>query len=135
MSSERNVSTDVSDADRLGRAARGLLDDDEQALLRWPVPPRAGRTAPWTAADAVLADELAGLLERTPGYGHMVLDEAQDLSTEEILSDSSLILLVCAHECWSRARRGQQDWARFEAMSIKQLGALLRHLGFPFKEN
>ncbi|SOD94656.1 HelD family protein [Blastococcus haudaquaticus] len=69
-----------SDADRLARAARGLLDDDEQALLRWPVPPRSVRTAPWTDADAVLADELAGLLERTPGYGHVVVDEAQDLS-------------------------------------------------------
>ena len=70
----------LSDADRLARAARGLLDDDEQALLRWPVLPRSVRTAPWTPADAVLADELAGLLERTPGYGHVVVDEAQDLS-------------------------------------------------------
>jgi len=70
----------LGDPDRLARAARGLLDEDEQALLRWPVPPRSVRTAPWTAADAVLADELAGLLERTPGYGHVVVDEAQDLS-------------------------------------------------------
>ncbi|TQN40999.1 DNA helicase IV [Blastococcus colisei] len=69
-----------SDPARLARAARGVLDDDEQALLRWPVPPRSVRTAPWTAADAVLADELAGLLERTSGYGHVVVDEAQDLS-------------------------------------------------------
>jgi DNA helicase IV len=69
-----------SEPERLARAARGLLDDDEQALLRWPVPPRSVRTAPWTEADAVLADELAGLLERTPGYGHVVVDEAQDLS-------------------------------------------------------
>ncbi|MFD2092883.1 HelD family protein [Blastococcus deserti] len=69
-----------SDPDRLARAARGLLADDEQALLRWAVPPRSVRSAPWTAADAVLADELAGLLERTPGYGHVVVDEAQDLS-------------------------------------------------------
>ena len=38
------------------------------------------RTAPWTDADAVLVDEVAGLLDRTPGYGHVVLDEAQDLS-------------------------------------------------------
>ncbi|SFF21879.1 HelD family protein [Blastococcus tunisiensis] len=65
---------------RLARAARGILDDGEMALLHWPVPPRSVRSAPWTAADAVLADELAGLLERTPGYGHVVVDEAQDLS-------------------------------------------------------
>ncbi|HET6395077.1 MAG TPA: AAA family ATPase [Blastococcus sp.] len=69
-----------SDAGRLARAARGLLDDDEQLLLRWAVPPRSVRTAPWTPADAVLADELTGLIERTPGYGHVVVDEAQDLS-------------------------------------------------------
>ncbi|TFV86652.1 AAA family ATPase [Blastococcus sp. CT_GayMR16] len=69
-----------SDAARLARAARGVLTDDEQELLRWPVAPRSVRTAPWTDADAVLVDEVTGLLDRTPGYGHVVLDEAQDLS-------------------------------------------------------
>jgi DNA helicase IV len=67
-----------SDPARLARAARGILDDDEQALLHRPA--RSVRTAPWTAADAVLVDEIAGLLERTAGYGHVVVDEAQDLS-------------------------------------------------------
>ena len=71
--------TSGRDPARLARAARGVLDDDEQALLRWPGP-RSVRTAPWTPADAVLVDEVAGLLERTPGYGHVVVDEAQDLS-------------------------------------------------------
>jgi DNA helicase IV len=66
--------------DRLARAARGILDDEEQALLGWSPSPRSVRTAPWTDADAVLVDEVAGLLERTSGYGHVVLDEAQDLS-------------------------------------------------------
>jgi DNA helicase IV len=66
----------LTDPAVLARAARGLLDEREQAaLLRAPA-----RTVPWTAADAVLVDEVAGLLERTPGYGHVVLDEAQDLS-------------------------------------------------------
>jgi hypothetical protein len=69
-----------TDRDLLGRAARGLLDDAEQAALAWPRAPRSVRTAPWSGADAVLVDEVAGLLERTPGYGHIVLDEAQDLS-------------------------------------------------------
>src|SRR5205085_5338985 len=64
----------------LARAARGVLTEEEQHSLLWPVPPRSVRTAPWTAADAVLVDEVAGLLERTAGYGHIVLDEAQDLS-------------------------------------------------------
>jgi hypothetical protein len=66
--------------DRLARAGRGVLDEGEQAVLRWSPVPRSMRTAPWTGADAVLVDEVAGLLERTPGYGHVVLDEAQDLS-------------------------------------------------------
>jgi len=69
-----------TDPARLARAARGILTDDEQALLRWPVAPRSVRAAPWTDADAVLVDEVAGLLDRTPGYGHVVVDEAQDLS-------------------------------------------------------
>jgi DNA helicase IV len=67
-----------TDPARLARAARGILDDAEQALLHRP--DRSIRTAVWTAADAVLVDEVAGLLERTAGYGHVVLDEAQDLS-------------------------------------------------------
>jgi DNA helicase IV len=66
--------------ERLARAARGILDDDERALLAWSPAPRSVRAAPWTEADAVLVDEVAGLLERTPGYGHVVVDEAQDLS-------------------------------------------------------
>jgi DNA helicase IV len=72
-----------TDADLLARSARGLLDDTEQALLSWSHAPRSMRTAPWTSADAVLVDEAAGLLERTAGYGHVVLDEAQDLSPME----------------------------------------------------
>jgi hypothetical protein len=67
----------------LARAARGILADDEQALLAWSQVPRSVRAAPWSAADAVLVDEVAGLLERTAGYGHVVLDEAQDLSPME----------------------------------------------------
>jgi hypothetical protein len=69
-----------SDPARLARAAQGVLDDGEQARVSWAQPPRSVRAAPWTEADAVLVDELAGLIERTEGYGHVVLDEAQDLS-------------------------------------------------------
>ncbi|MBM7806341.1 hypothetical protein JOD57_002178 [Geodermatophilus bullaregiensis] len=69
----------LTDPGVLARAARGLLTDDEQALLQRPAA-RSLRTAPWTEADAVLVDEAAGLIERTSGYGHVVVDEAQDLS-------------------------------------------------------
>jgi DNA helicase IV len=60
-------------------AADGLLTGEEQAELRWPKP-RTAKTARWTAADTVLIDEALGLIERLPSYGHIVVDEAQDLS-------------------------------------------------------
>ena len=43
-------------------------------------PPRAPGSARWSAADAVLIDEAADLIERTPSMAHIVVDEAQDLS-------------------------------------------------------
>nr|WP_284288379.1 hypothetical protein [Angustibacter aerolatus] len=70
----------LGDPAALAAAADGVLDDGEQALLRWDAPVRGPRTAPWTAADAVLVDEVADLLQRTTSLGHVVLDEAQDLS-------------------------------------------------------
>ncbi|MFF9865438.1 HelD family protein [Streptomyces sp. NPDC013953] len=56
------------------------LTPGERAAVRWAEPPRSYRSARWTAADLVLLDELAGLVERPGGYGHIVVDEAQDLS-------------------------------------------------------
>ncbi|MFI1660567.1 HelD family protein [Streptomyces sp. NPDC020472] len=56
------------------------LTEAELAAIRWARPPRSYRSARWTAADLVLLDELAGLIERPEGYGHVVVDEAQDLS-------------------------------------------------------
>jgi DNA helicase IV len=70
----------LSDPELLSRAADGLLDPAEQEAVRWPVPPRGPGSARWTAADAVLIDEAADLLERTPSMAHIVVDEAQDLS-------------------------------------------------------
>lgn len=70
----------LSDPAALAEAAHGVLTDAEQALLVWPKPPRTARAARWSAADAVLIDEAAGLIERLPGFGHVVVDEAQDLS-------------------------------------------------------
>ncbi|WNO73793.1 AAA family ATPase [Streptomyces sp. AM8-1-1] len=57
-----------------------LLTAVEQDAVRWARPPRSYRSARWSAADLVLLDELAGLIERPDGYGHIVVDEAQDLS-------------------------------------------------------
>ena len=104
----------LTDPAVLARAARGVLDDGEQALLLRPAGPL--RTAPWTEADAVLVDEVAGLLERTTGYGHVVVDEAQDLSPMQCraiarrLAAGSLTVLgdlAQATSPWSAA-----DWGR-----------------------
>ncbi|MER7110749.1 HelD family protein [Streptomyces sp. NPDC000229] len=56
------------------------LTGAERGAIRWRRPPRSYRSAKWSAADLVLLDELAGLVERPAGYGHIVIDEAQDLS-------------------------------------------------------
>jgi DNA helicase IV len=70
----------LSEPDLLAQAAAGVLDPAEQAALSWAKPPRSPGSAQWTAADAVLIDEAADLIERTPSLAHIVVDEAQDLS-------------------------------------------------------
>jgi DNA helicase IV len=74
------VFTLLAEPDRLAAAAEGLLDEDEQRAIRWPKPPRGPGSARWSTADAVLLDEAADLVSRIPSRGHVVLDEAQDLS-------------------------------------------------------
>ncbi|MEU8173049.1 AAA family ATPase [Microbispora hainanensis] len=61
-------------------AAEGVLTTAERAAITWTRPPRTYRSAAWTAADLILLDELAGLIERPRGYDHVIVDEAQDLS-------------------------------------------------------
>ncbi|MGW2558363.1 HelD family protein [Streptomyces sp. NPDC001514] len=70
----------LSDADFLAEHADGVLGADEQKAILWTKPPRSVRTAKWSPADAVLIDEASDLVERTHSLGHVVLDEAQDLS-------------------------------------------------------
>ncbi|MEU5215309.1 ATP-binding domain-containing protein [Streptomyces sp. NPDC020807] len=70
----------LSDAEFLAEHAEGLLTEDEQKLLLWAKPARSVKAAKWSAADAVLIDEARDLIERTHSLGHVVLDEAQDLS-------------------------------------------------------
>jgi DNA helicase IV len=67
-----------ADGEFLRRCAPNLTEDERGALAR-PAP-RNPRAARWTAADAVLLDELAGMIEGGDTYLHVVVDEAQDLS-------------------------------------------------------
>jgi DNA helicase IV len=70
----------LADPARRGRAADGILTPAEQAAIGWASPSRGPGSARWSAADAVLIDEAADLIERTPSLAHIVIDEAQDLS-------------------------------------------------------
>jgi DNA helicase IV len=59
--------------------ADGILTAGEQALIARRRP-KTLKAATWTPADVVLLDEAAGLIEHPAGFGHVIVDEAQDLS-------------------------------------------------------
>ncbi len=69
------VSRMLRDPEVLASAADGILSPAEQAAIR-----RTPRRTGWSDADLVLVDEVAGLIEQPPSFGHIVVDEAQDLS-------------------------------------------------------
>ncbi len=115
----------LGEPDVLARAAEGVLTPDEQELLRWARPARGPKSARWSHADAVLVDEARAAVERRPGVGHVVLDEAQDLSPMElravgrraagasltVLGDIAQGTTPWATPSWPEALRhlGQQD--------------------------
>nr|WP_229698360.1 AAA family ATPase [Wenjunlia tyrosinilytica] len=70
----------LSDGEFLDQCSEGVLTEDERKLLLWSKPARGVGSAPWSFADAVLVDEVRDLVQRTHSLGHVVVDEAQDLS-------------------------------------------------------
>jgi hypothetical protein len=68
----------------LAEAADGILTDQEQELLGWARRPRSRRAAPWSVTDAFLVDEAVDVVGGTPTFGHVVADEAQDLSAMQL---------------------------------------------------
>jgi DNA helicase IV len=105
-------------------ASTGILTEDEQAALRWAKPPRSVKAARWSAADAVLIDEAAGLVDRLPSFGHVVVDEAQDLSPMQCRA----IARRCEHgsiTLLGDLAQGTAPWAATDWAST------LAHLGKP----
>ncbi|MEV0798886.1 AAA family ATPase [Kribbella sp. NPDC050281] len=73
-----------TDPSLLAEHSDGILTPEEQELLLWEKAPRSAGAAKWSVADATLIDEVADLVDRTPSLGHVVLDEAQDLSAMQL---------------------------------------------------
>jgi DNA helicase IV len=118
----------LSDGDFMAQCADGVLTGDEQRLLLWTTAPRGVGSARWSAADAVLVDEVADLIDRTPSLGHVVLDEAQDLSPMQLravgrrCSTGSMTVL-------GDIAQGTTPWAtRSWAESLRHLGQAGAHV-------
>jgi DNA helicase IV len=75
----------LSDRARVAEAAAGILDESEQRRLAWPRRPRGGfRQVAWSLEDAYLIDEASDVIDGVPSHGHVVADEAQDLSPMQL---------------------------------------------------
>ncbi|WP_437115457.1 HelD family protein [Streptomyces griseoviridis] len=70
----------LTEADFLAEHADGILTEEERGTVLRAKPVRSVRSAKWSAAEAVLIDETTDIVQRTHSLGHVVLDEAQDLS-------------------------------------------------------
>ena len=68
----------------LAEAAAGILTDEEQELLLWARRPRSRKAAAWSVTDAFLVDEAVDVVGGTRTFGHVVADEAQDLSAMQL---------------------------------------------------
>jgi DNA helicase IV len=114
----------LSDGDFLATVAAGLLTDEEQRLLLWPRPAKAPGSAAWSLADAVLVDEVSDLVSRQPSLGHVVLDEAQDLS--------AMMLRAVGRRCTTGSATVLGDLAQTtSAWGVGSWPLALAHLGKP----
>ena len=74
----------LTDANFLADCAEGVLTAEEQATLLARKPARSAASMAWTPADLVIVDEITDQLLRTPSLGHVIIDEAQDLSPMQL---------------------------------------------------
>ncbi|HEY3461902.1 MAG TPA: ATP-binding domain-containing protein [Gaiellaceae bacterium] len=96
---EKLVARLLTSAAALEAASEGVLESDEQTLLLRDRPRRMADLR-WSDQDVALLDEARTLLAGAPrSYGHVIVDEAQDLSPMQLLAisrravDGSLTIL------------------------------------------
>ena len=121
---EEVVAELLTEGAALAAAADGVLDADEQRALLWTKPPRSWKSARWSAADLVLLDEVCGLVEHPEGFGHLVVDEAQDLSPMECRAIARRAAFGSLTVLGDLAQ-GTTPWA------ARSWDTVLRHLGKP----
>ena len=114
----------LSSRSALRTAADGILDADEQAAILRPSTRRAD-DEPWTEADLALLDEAQWLVAGPPpAYGHVVVDEAQDLSAMGLRS--------LARRCPTRSMTVLGDLAQATAAASQgSWEVVVGHLGSP----
>ncbi|MEJ7690304.1 MAG: AAA family ATPase [Nocardioidaceae bacterium] len=121
---ERLVMRLLGDPEFLAGAAEGLLTTVEQELIRWHKPAKGPGSARWSLHDAVLIDEGADLVERTPSLGLVVLDEAQDLSP--------MMLRCVGRHCSTGSATVLGDLAQATTpWGVRSWPEALQHLGKP----
>ncbi len=121
---KRMVMRVLGDPGFLAAAADGILAADEQEAVLWPKPPKGPASARWSLHDAVLVDEVSDLLDRTPSLGHVVLDEAQDLSP--------MMLRSIGRKCSTGSATILGDLAQATTpWSVSTWDIALTHLGKP----
>ncbi len=121
---DRLVMRLLGEPEFLAAAAESVLTPAEQELIRWPKPAKGPGSALWTLHDAVLIDEAADLVERTPSLGLVVLDEAQDLSP--------MMLRSVGRQCSTGSATVLGDLAQATtAWGVGSWPEALQHLGKP----
>jgi len=114
----------LSDPEFLATSAEDVLAPDEQQALLWAKPAKAPGSARWSLADAVLIDEARDLVERTSSLGHVVADEAQDLSP--------MMLRAVGRRCSTGSATVLGDLAQATTpWATRSWDEALRHLGKP----
>ena len=98
-------------ADRSVGRPSGMLTDEEQAAIRWAKPPKTAKSAKFTAGrPGAASTRRPGCWTGRRSFGHVVVDEAQDLSPDAGPGDRPAQRARLDHRCsatWRRApRRG-----------------------------